>query len=177
MQSPEVFFRAQLAIIRNAINENCLIMGDFNLDARMTDRTDYNYKIPLASLTDLAPTHNLTQIVTFNTWSRIIKGIRKESLLDHVYVNNFASVSNIDCCTPVFGDHVLVIVDLNISVQKLDKQIVKRDWSRYSALDLNIAMHMRFASSTVNWAVLDVNKHWNALEDIIINCIDTILRA
>ena len=31
---------------------------------------------------------------------------------------------------------------------------------------------MRFASSTVNWAVLDVNKHWNALKDIIINCID-----
>ena len=87
-------------------------------------------------------------------------------------MNNFAFVSNIDCCTPVFGDHVSVIVDLNISVQKLDKQIVKRDWSRYSALDLNIAMHMRFASSTVNWAVLDVNEHWNALEDIIINCID-----
>ena len=65
-----------------------------SLDARMTHRSDYNYKIPLASLTDLALTQNLTQIVTFNTWSRTIKGIKKESLLDHVYVNNFASVNN-----------------------------------------------------------------------------------
>ena len=60
-----------------------------------------------------------------------------------------------------------MIVDLDISVQKLDKQIVKRDWSRYSALNLNNAMHLRLASSTVNWAVLNVNEHWNALEDII----------
>ena len=80
MQSLDTFFNAQLAIIKSAINDNRVIMGDFNLDAGMAHRQDYNYKVQMASLSNLALTHNLTQIVSFNTWSGIIKGTRKESL-------------------------------------------------------------------------------------------------
>ena len=41
MQSPESFFIAQLEIVRSALNDNCVIMGDFNLDAGMAHRNDY----------------------------------------------------------------------------------------------------------------------------------------
>ena len=124
MQSPDAFFNAQLAIVRSALNDNCVIMGDFNLDAGMANRTDYNYKIPMASLTDLTLTQNLTQIVSFNNWSLIIKGNRKDSMLHQVYVNNFASVANIDYCIPAFGDHVLVLVDFHFCVPNTVKQIL-----------------------------------------------------
>ena len=56
-------------------------MGDLNLDARMELRSDYNRKIPLANLTEFALNENLTQIVTFDTWSRAINGVVKKSLL------------------------------------------------------------------------------------------------
>jgi hypothetical protein len=75
--SPELFFSNQLAIIKKSLNENCFIMGDFNLDASMSDRLDYNYKIPIKCLTDFALEKNLTQLVTFNTWSCTIKGVKK----------------------------------------------------------------------------------------------------
>ena len=147
-------------------------MGDFNLDAGMAHRNDYIYRAPMAHVTDLALTHNLTQIVTFNTWSRIIKGIRKESMLDQVYVNNYASVSNISYCIPAFGDHVLVIVDLHTKAPKTVKEITKRDWSCYSPPELNNEMYLKLVNSNVDWASLNVNEHWNALEDIIISCVD-----
>ena len=107
MLSPDVVFVNQLAILTSSLSDNCFLMGDFNLDASMSDRLDYNYKIPMKCLTDFALEKNLTQLVNFNTWSRTIKGVKKESMLDHVYVKNFASVINITFSLPVFGDHLL----------------------------------------------------------------------
>ena len=74
--------------------------------------------IPLKLLNDFALENHMIQIVDFNTWSRNINGIRKESLLDHVYVNNSATVNNVNFITPTFGDHVLVMVDINVKVEK-----------------------------------------------------------
>ena len=42
MLSPELFFSNQIAALTNALNDNCFIMGDFNFDATMGDRLDYN---------------------------------------------------------------------------------------------------------------------------------------
>ena len=63
-------------------------------------------------MNDFALSNNLSQIVDFCTWSRTINGIRKESLLDHVYVNNPAVINTVTFETPLFGDHVLIIVNL-----------------------------------------------------------------
>ena len=52
------------------------------------------------------------QVVDFKTWSRTINGTKKESLLDHVYINNLATFCSVYFETPVFGDHVLVITEL-----------------------------------------------------------------
>ena len=64
-------------------------MGGFNLDVKMEMRPDYLYKTPLSHLTEFANAKNLTQMVSFSTWCRTINAVRKESLLDHVYVNEF----------------------------------------------------------------------------------------
>ena len=89
-------------------------------------------------------------------------------------VNNFASVANISQCVPAFGDHVLVLVDLHTCSTKTVTQIIKRDWSNYSGLELNNNIHLKFTSSGVNWASLNVCDHWNEIENIIISCVDKI---
>ena len=70
-------------------------MGDFNLDVRLELRPDYSYKMQLGHLTDFVLANHLIQLVDFTTWSRTINGIRKESLLDHVYTDDIANVKNI----------------------------------------------------------------------------------
>ena len=85
--SPEMLFRSQLDVMRGAMTNNCLIMGDFNLDACMELRDDYNYKIHYGLLSEFTTRHNLLQLVNFKTWSRIVNGIKKESTLDHIYTN------------------------------------------------------------------------------------------
>ena len=104
--SPEIFFAAQIEVVKNALTKNCLVMGDFNLDVRMALRNDYIYKIPLSRLTDFTDANNLIQLVKFNTCSRTINGVRKESLLDNIYVDDR------DFREPTFGDHLLVFVEL-----------------------------------------------------------------
>ena len=66
--------------MKNALCESCYILGDFNLDARMDCRPDYDRKIPLAILNDFANDNGLAQIIFCDTWSRVINGTKKESL-------------------------------------------------------------------------------------------------
>ena len=57
------------------------------------NRPDYLRKDQLKLLNDFAISNNLSQLVDFCTWSRTINGIKKESILDHVYVNNPAVIN------------------------------------------------------------------------------------
>ena len=99
-QSPDTFFVKQLELIETAICKDCYIMGDFNLDAKMENRPDYDRKNLLEKISTLSLEKNLVQIVNFDTWSRVINGIKKSSILDHVYVNNVATISDITFETP-----------------------------------------------------------------------------
>ena len=67
------------------IKENCVIKGNFNLDAEKGHKLDYVYKIPMKFLTDFTLEHNLTQLVTFNTWSRTIKGVISRLIWDNYF--------------------------------------------------------------------------------------------
>ena len=51
---------------------------DFKLDAKIEMRPD-----------------KLVKLVTCNTWTRIINGIRKESLLDYINIKNVVKVENV----------------------------------------------------------------------------------
>ena len=59
--------------------------------------------------------------------------MRKESLLDHVYVSNSATISNANFETPAFADHLLVLVNLNLKINDEVEILPKRDWYGYSA--------------------------------------------
>ena len=109
-----------------------MILGDFNLDVRMELRLDYPRKTTLNYLTEFTNLNNLTQVVNFPTWSRTINGIRKESLLDHVYVKDTTTIKNVHFKVPTFGDHVLLIVTLKIDSITASKTPSKRNWSAYS---------------------------------------------
>ena len=135
--TPDVFFVKQLGIIKSALCSNCYIMGDFNLDPKMNHRMDYSRKVPLKLLNDFALENYLIQMVNFNTWSRNVNGIRKESLLDHVYVNNSATVNNVKFTTPTFGDHVLIMVEINVKTERKPNMQIIRDWRNYSVPDFN----------------------------------------
>ena len=78
------FFARQLRLVKNALCTNCFVMGDFNLDGGNDIRPDYSNRHLLDSLKTFAIESNLLQIVDFNTWSRTINGVKKESLLDHI---------------------------------------------------------------------------------------------
>ena len=71
------------------------------------------------------------QFVKETTWSRVINGVKKESLIDHVYVNNAASVLNATNSTQLFGDHSLVVVELILKSQNEGKNLIVRNWSNY----------------------------------------------
>ena len=133
MLSANGFFKAQLDLVGRVSTKNCIVMGDFNLDARMAHNQDYSQKTLLEILENLTLSKNSMQIIDFTTWSKSIKGILKQSLLDHVYVSNFAMVENVEFDVPIFGDHVLDKVKLiceKASSQNIIK--IKRAWSKYS---------------------------------------------
>ena len=170
--TPDVFFAEQLRILKKALCSSCYIMGDFTLDARMNHRMDYNRKVPLKLLNDFALENHLIQIVNFNTWSRNINGIRKESLLDHVYVNNSATVNNVNFINPTFGDHVLVMLEINLKVAEKPNFQLRRDWRCYSQSRQKSRIVNLLSSLNVNYDVLNVQELWNIIENVIIECID-----
>ena len=106
--SASEFFKAQLELVGEICIDSCIVMGDFNLDARMAHNQDYTQKALLNILIEFSYSKNLMQIIDFTTWSRSIKGNLKQSLLDHVYVSNFAMVEDAIFEVPTFGDHVFV---------------------------------------------------------------------
>ena len=76
---------AQLDLLKNELTDNCVVMGDFNLDARIDLRLDYQHRVQFEILSNFALNENLIQIIDFTTWLRIINGIMIQFLHDHVY--------------------------------------------------------------------------------------------
>ena len=78
--------------------------GDFNLDYAKKYRPD---NIPDMHLDDCSDYLGLVQLVNFPTWSRLVNGSLRSSVLDHVYCNDATLVDHIIIRTLV-GDHNLV---------------------------------------------------------------------
>ena len=175
--SADTFFVNQLSLIRKALCSNCYVVGDFNLNYGMVHRPDYTSKLTLEKLENFVSTENLTQIVNFDTWSRVINGNRKSSLLDHIYVTNPATVVDIYHETPPFGDHLLVIAKLKFKACKKDNTCTpKRNWKNYnsSCLQLHLLPLIMSLMSANDLAIFTVQDTWNCLEDVLVNAIDKL---
>ena len=110
--SPRQLFSDQLKLIESNIKSNTVILGDFNIDASMQFRDDYSRKLLYQDLNLTIDRLDLFQIVNFYTWGRIINNVPKESILDHIYVTNNIKHSDCNNYRPVYGDHLLVLVDI-----------------------------------------------------------------
>ena len=173
--SPDSFFDSQISLISKALTNNTCLLGDFNLDARMSNVPEYHRKIPLEKLGNFALNANLVQLVKECTWSRTINGILKESLLDHIYVNKPENVRKVSYFVPTLGDHKLVAIELVVKAPLNETLLYKRDWSKYDPNLINDKMlHELSCLNVANTDALTVNEFWNVLENVLVNTIDFV---
>ena len=114
----KTFFEHQLSVLNLATNPNTIIIGDLNLDYNKKHDVTYSHFNYFNALEALIEKFNLTQIVNFDTWSRVISNQVKSSCIDHIYINNPTSINNLKYLTPPFGDHRLITF-FSILCQKL----------------------------------------------------------
>ena len=87
---------------------NTVLLGDFNIDAAKKYETDYRNK-DLFDDFDLAlGDFDLNQMISFETWSRVINNVRKFSTLDHLYCKDPTFLEDKAFINPLFGDHVVI---------------------------------------------------------------------
>ena len=168
-RSPMDFFKDQLAAMQQNCTKNTIILGDFNLDAKMQYRLDYPHKHLYACLDEFTTEFNFEQLIDFPTWSRSINNVKKESTLDHIYVNNTPIVSKCLFETPLFGNHVIVIIEL-LNNKPDPSTFVCRDWRNYDPSKfiniLNVCELINVNDS--------VQQYWNTLENVLINAADQV---
>ena len=51
-------------------------------------------------------------MLNFNMWSRLVNGVWRESILDHIYTNDVTCMENLYSLDIVFGDHKLIVLTL-----------------------------------------------------------------
>ena len=113
-QTQRDFFDTQLAIIKNNLTENTIILGDFNLDQLKANDLTYSHKNYFAALNECFNPLYLLQMVTFETWSRTINNVVCSSTIDHIYVKDPTKINTIYPITPPFGDHSIIIAEIQI---------------------------------------------------------------
>ena len=156
-------FHAQLKLIKQTIDKHpyhqTVIMGDFNLNYSLNHKTSYNYKSFFEKLNEVFTPLNLKQIVNFSTWSRVINNQLKESILDHIYINDVTLIKNLESISPEVGDHRLVMCTI-ISDPPVVKSVIKRNWRLYNdSILIQKLKDQNFTSQTD-----DVQQFWNQME-------------
>jgi endonuclease/exonuclease/phosphatase family metal-dependent hydrolase len=73
---------------------------------------------------------NLTQMVLFLTWTRLHE--LRQSIIDHVYVNNQALVDYVEEIPVTIGDHVPVLVSIVCKTKTEMRILFIRNWKNYS---------------------------------------------
>ena len=129
-------FQEQIEILQTFMNtnrgENCIIMGDMNLDERRRSDRSYHLHQLYQMWDDFERERCLIQMVKFSTWTRIHAGTLRQSIIDHVYVDNQALVEYVEEVSVTVGDHVPVLISL-VCKTKTERRIVYiRNWKNYS---------------------------------------------
>ena len=78
------FFNNQLATIDRIITNNTIIVGDFNIDLNKSNDPNYSRYHLAEDLRNKLGHHNLKQLCTGYTWSRVVNG-NMHSYIRHVY--------------------------------------------------------------------------------------------
>ena len=163
-------FKYQLQLIKEAMTENIIIIGDFNIDDGKRLDTNYACYNYFNDVDEIFAEYNLMQLIDFATWSRVVNNVIKESTLDHLYVRDSTIVSNLKSCKPCFGDHLLITFEVCTKAQG-QTELQKRDWRNYSKIALCEKLE------EVDWDIGadTVQACWNIFENKLINVIDSLV--
>jgi hypothetical protein len=163
-------FRLQLERIRAAYTTRTIVMGDFILDINRIDDMNYAFKNYFDDMNLAFSDLILEQLITFPTWTRVVNGTTRESILDHVYSSDPTSIANISSACPVFGDHLLLVVTMNM-VKTKQIPTWRRNWHQYSKETLCYRL------STVDWRSEcgTVQDYWNEFENKLLNVIEELI--
>ena len=99
-----------------------------------------------------------------------IIGIKKESILNHIYIKDMTIVLNMYTAKPEIGDHKLIIVQINESPFTTTTQI-KHNWKNYSVNSLNESL----GSCDFNDMIENIWQYWNKFENVLIGIVDKLL--
>ena len=90
----------------------CRALLIVNLDENKKYRIDYAYRSYYESLDEHFDQLNLVQLVEFETWSRLVQGTWRSSILDHVYTNDGTVINELNAVDSVIGDHKILTFKL-----------------------------------------------------------------
>ena len=163
-------FKYQLEIIKNAMTDRCIVVGDFNLDYSKVSDVNYGYRNMFNDFDESLSRFELIQLVNFVTWSRMVGSSLRSSILDHIYIKNPTIVNNLRSLDPFFGDHMLVEFEVTYHIIK-NEITMCRDWRKYSKDVLNEKL------SNIDWNIKidNVQEYWNVLENKLIKIIDELV--
>ena len=168
--SAKEFFVYQLNVIKSALSSNCIVLGDFNLDLSKKGNTTYQFKSYFDEFDSIFLDSNLTQMVNFATWSRVINNVHRESIIDHIYCTNPVLVNTIYNIKPIFGDHLMIIFNYEGNKTSGPSQM-RRCWIKYSKPALCNLL------SNIDWNFVDddVQGYWNSFENTLIDVVDHLI--
>ena len=162
-------FLMQLNLIKSAITQHTILLGDFNIDYSKRFDAEYRLRGLFGSFDEFLGDVGLIQMVNFPTWSRVVQNTYRDSILDHVYCLDPCMIENMHDKQPTFGDHRLVVFSLQCGKSKVE-QIMRRDWRKYSKDLLN----SRLASIEWHTEIDSVQQYWNVFEQTLVSVVDEI---
>lgn len=127
-------FADQLAVLKSFLETNLptVVVGDFNLDYNKKGQLNYNHHEMFNLLDELEGDQNLTQLVRFDTWRRVVRGELKSSLLDHIYENSSGLVNHINEISTSTSDHTPIQLNIMLEIVNKPEKLIIRNWSNYS---------------------------------------------
>ena len=166
---PRDFFSNQLDLIKLAMTNNTILLGDFNLDWNKKNMHTYQFKHYLEILEEKLEDTSLVQIVEGPTWSRVVNGVVRESAIDHIYINNLTMFEDSDKIKPSFGDHKMVYCIYN-DIKSAPSVTIRRNWRHYSRDKLITLLNQ------TSWTIKSdsVQDAWNEIENKLIKIVDLI---
>ncbi len=62
--------------------------------------------------------------MNFPTWSRVVNNVRRESIINQIYVGDPTAITSISTVISIFGDHILITIEYGKSkkVTKIPKE-------------------------------------------------------
>ena len=163
-----------LEILEKLPSINVTLLGDFNIDFSKISNQNYKNKKLYDELESLFIEKTLVQIIDTNTWRRKFGDELKESILDHIYVNNLSAVESSFNDQQIVGDHNLVGLILKVETENYPTNYPSTvlDWTNYS----KDALIQKLSNYNFNELEnLEVESHISELNQILGTIVDELI--